>query len=224
MSQNPHDRTVVQPYLGFDCAQLSPTEAYRLLNHLVAPRPIAFVSTISADGIPNLAPFSFFMAGGLNPPSVAFSPLTNRHGQLKDTLQNIQATGEFTINVVSAGMQERVNIASIDFESDVSEWDRAGFTPAPTVRVRPARVAESVMAMECRLYQIVSHGDDVNSANYVIGEVVYFHIAQYLMVNGEIDPTQVNYISRMGGNWYDLVNSDSMFELSRPQSPKEMNT
>jgi flavin reductase (DIM6/NTAB) family NADH-FMN oxidoreductase RutF len=89
MSQNPHDRTVIQPYLGFDCAQLSPTAAYRLLNHLVAPRPIAFVSTISADGIPNLAPFSFFMAGGLNPPSVAFSPLTNRHGQLKDTLQNI---------------------------------------------------------------------------------------------------------------------------------------
>lgn len=74
MSQNPHDRTIVQPYLGFDCTQLSPTEAYGLLNHLVAPRPIAFVSTISADGLPNLAPFSFFMAGGLNPPSVAFSP------------------------------------------------------------------------------------------------------------------------------------------------------
>ncbi len=98
MSQNPHDRTIVQSYLGFDCAHLSPTEAYRLLNHLVAPRPIAFVSTISADGIPNLAPFSFFMAGGLNPPSVAFSPLINRHGQLKDTLQNIQATGEFTVS------------------------------------------------------------------------------------------------------------------------------
>ena len=101
MSQNPHDRTVVQPYLGFDCTKLSPTEAYRLLNHLVAPRPIAFGSTISADGIPNLDPFSFFMVGGLDPPSVAFSPTIDRREQLKDTLQNIQATGDGSLCFVS---------------------------------------------------------------------------------------------------------------------------
>jgi flavin reductase (DIM6/NTAB) family NADH-FMN oxidoreductase RutF len=216
MSQNSDDRTVMQSYLEFDCARLSSTQAYRLLNHLVAPRPIAFVSTVSADGIPNLAPFSFFMAGGLNPPSIAFSPLTNSHGQPKDTLQNIRATGEFTINVVSDGMQERVNITSIDFESSTSEWEQASFTPAPTVKVLPARVSESLIAMECRLHQIVSHGDGASSANYVIGEVVYFHVAEHLMVNGEIDPTQVNYISRMGGDWYARVNIDSMFQLSRP--------
>jgi flavin reductase (DIM6/NTAB) family NADH-FMN oxidoreductase RutF len=214
MSSN-HDNT--QSYLGFDCANLSPTEAYRLLNHVVSPRPIAFVSTLSADGVPNLAPFSYFMAGGLNPPSVAFSPTTNRHGKFKDTLQNIQATGEFTINVVSQGMQAQINIASLDFEPSVSEWEKAGFTPAPTAKVRPARVAESLMAMECRLFQIVSHGAGANAANYVIGEVVYFHIAQQLMENGEIDPTQVQYLSRMGGNWYDLVSANSMFELVRPQ-------
>jgi flavin reductase (DIM6/NTAB) family NADH-FMN oxidoreductase RutF len=214
MSPNTND---TQSYLGFDCANLSPAAAYRLLNHVVSPRPIAFVSTLSADGIPNLAPFSYFMAGGLNPPSIAFSPTTNRHGQPKDTLQNIRDIGEFVINVVSEGMQEGINIASLDFESNVSEWERAGFTPAPTQKVRPARVAQSLMALECRLFQIVSHGAGANAANYVIGEVVYFHIASQLMVNGEIDPTQVQYLSRMGGDWYDRVSADSMFELVRPQ-------
>ena len=206
-----------QSYWGFDGDDLSSAAAYRLLNHLVAPRPIAFVSTLSAEGIPNLAPFSYFMAGGLNPPSIAFSPTTNRHGQPKDTLQNIQATGEFTVNVVSDGMQDGINLASLDFEPSVSEWEQAGFTPAPTIKVRPARVAQSLMAMECRLFQIISHGTGANAANYVIGEVVYFHVAKSLMVNGEIDPTQVQYLSRMGGNWYDKVSADSMFELVRPQ-------
>jgi flavin reductase (DIM6/NTAB) family NADH-FMN oxidoreductase RutF len=155
------------PYLGFDCAQLAPMEAYRLLTNMVAPRPIAFVSTLSPEGIPNLAPFSFFMTGGINPPSVAFSPNTNRHGQPKDTLRNIQATGEFVINVVNQGMQTGVNLASREFPPEVSEWEQANFTPAPTVKVRPARVAESLMAMECRLYQIVPHGEGVNAANYI---------------------------------------------------------
>lgn len=203
--------------LGFDCAELAPMEAYRLLTHMVAPRPIAFVSTLSADGIANLAPFSFFMAGGSNPPSVAFSPNTNQQGQPKDTLRNIQEIGEFTINVVSQGMLEGVNVASISFDPNVNEWEQANFTPAPTVKIRPTRVAESLMAMECRLYQIVPHGSGANAANYVIGEVVYFHIAQHLIVNSEINATGVQYISRMGGNWYSHTNADSMFELMRPQ-------
>jgi flavin reductase (DIM6/NTAB) family NADH-FMN oxidoreductase RutF len=204
-------------YLSFDCAQLAPMEAYRLLTHMVAPRPIAFVSTLSLEGIPNLAPFSFFMAGGSNPPSVAFSPNTNQQGQPKDTLRNIQATGEFTINVVSQGMQDGINIASLPLDSEVSEWEQAKFTPAPTMKVRPARVAESLMVMECQLYQIVPHGKGVNAANYVIGEVVAFHVAKNLMTNGGIDATQVQYISRMGGDWYSQVTAQSMFELTRPQ-------
>lgn len=154
-------------YLGFDSADLSPTAAYRLLTHMVAPRPIAFVSTISLTGIPNLAPFSFFMAGGINPPSIAFSPNTNRHAQPKDTLRNIQETGEFVINIVSEGMQERMNITSLEFDREVSEWEKAGFTKAKTAKVRPPRVGESLMAMECKLYQIVSHGQGTNAANYV---------------------------------------------------------
>lgn len=204
------------PYLSFDCADLAPMEAYRLLTHMVAPRPIALVSTLSPEGLPNLAPFSFFMAGGSNPPSIAFSPNTNRHGQPKDTLRNIQATEEFVINLVSQGMQERMNMTSQELEYGISEWEQAGFTAAPTRKVSPARVAESLMAMECQLYQIVPHGKGVNAANYVIGEVVAFHVAKSLIINGEIDATQVRYISRMGGNWYSQVTAQSMFELTRP--------
>lgn len=192
-------------------------EAYHLLTNIVAPRPIALVSTLSSDGLPNLAPFSFFMAGGINPPSIAFSPTTNHQGQPKDTLRNIRATGEFVINLVSHGMQERVNLTSLELEYGISEWERAEFTPAPTQRVRPARVAESLMAMECKLYQIVSHGEGVSAANYVIGEVLVFHVAKHLTIDRKIDATQVQYISRLGGNWYDLVTADSMFELTRPQ-------
>lgn len=203
--------------MSFDCTELSIAENYRLLTNFVAPRPIAFVSTVSPAGVANLAPFSFFMAGGSNPPSVAISPNTNRHNKPKDTLQNIQVTGEFVINLVNKGMQESVNLTSVEYDYGISEWDKTEFTPIASVKVSPARVAESLMAMECRLYQIVPHGSGASAANYVIGEVIYFHIAEHLMVNGEIDATKVNYISRMGGNWYNQVDATSMFELPRPK-------
>lgn len=216
--------------MGLDASTLSLSESYRILSHCVAPRPIAFVSTRSPNGIPNLAPFSYFMAGGANPPSVVISPVT-RAGEPKDTLRNIQATGEYVINVVSYGIREVMNVTSLELPYGVSEWERSGLTPAPAVKVSPARVAECLLAMECRLYQVVPHGDGAISANYVIGEVVYFHIAKSLMVRGDshsdnhsdscsdIDPTRIDYIGRMGGNWYTRVTPQSMFELSRP--PKE---
>ena len=217
MSLDPNDQTIsTEAYLGFDCAQLSPTEAYQILTHCVAPRPIAFVSTVSPEGIPNLAPFSYFMAGGTNPPSVVFSPNTTQNDQPKDTLRNIQATGEYTINVVSYGMREQMNLTAANYPYGVSEREHSKFTPAPTVKVRPARVGESLLAMECRLHQIVPHGTGSTAANYVIGEVVYFHVAKDLMTDGKIDPTRVDYISRLGGEWYARADRASMFELPRP--------
>lgn len=204
-------------HLAIDPTIASSAEVYRLLNHCVSPRPIAFVSTISPQGIPNLAPFSYFMAGGTNPPSVAFSPNTRRDGQPKDTLRNIQAIGEYVINVVSYEMRDRMNLTSADFPSDVSEWEPSGFTPAPAIKVRPSRVLESPLAIECRLYQIVPHGSGAAAAKYVIGEVAYFHVAQELLVDGAIDAARVDYIGRMGGDWYTCANGDAMFELKRPQ-------
>lgn len=208
----------LQEFVGIDPSDLTPPEVYRLLLHHVAPRPIAFVSTLSKEGVPNLAPFSFFMAGGSNPPSVVVSPTNNRHGQPKDTLVNIRDTGEYTISVVSYFMAERMNQASADYPYGVSEWEKAGFVPAPSVKVKPARVAESLMAMECRLFQIVEHGGGPISANYIIGEVLYFHVARSLLLpDGRIDATRVDYIGRMGGDWYVRARPDAMFEMPRPQ-------
>jgi flavin reductase (DIM6/NTAB) family NADH-FMN oxidoreductase RutF len=196
---------------------LSPREAYALLLHCVSPRPIAFVSTLCPDGRPNLAPFSYFMAGGAHPPSVVISPTTARDGSPKDTLRNIEATGEYTISVVTRAMAERMNRASAEYPYGVSEWEEAGFAPAPARVVKPPRVAESPLALECRLHRIVPHGDGPLSANYVIGEVVCFHVAGSLRTaDGAVDPTRVDYVARMGGDWYARATPEAMFELPRP--------
>lgn len=204
------------PFLGVDPAELPPQDAYRLLLHCVAPRPIAFVSTLSPEGKPNLAPFSYFMAGGANPPSVVISPTTDRTGQPKDTLRNIEATGEYVIHVVTYAMREKMNLASAEYPYGVSEWEKAGFASASSVKVKPLRVAESPLAIECRLHQIVPHGDGPLSANYIIGEVVYFHVAQSLMDGDTLDARRVDYIARMGADWYARANEASMFALPRP--------
>jgi flavin reductase (DIM6/NTAB) family NADH-FMN oxidoreductase RutF len=196
---------------------LSETDRHRLLLHCVAPRPIAFVSTLSANDLPNLSPFSYFMAGGANPPSVVISPLTDRSGLPKHTHRNIVATGEYVINVVTFAMRERMNIASAEYPYGVSEWDEAGFAPAPSVRVKPPRVAESPLSIECQLFAIVPHGIGPLSANYIIGEVVHFHIADDLFTEeGAVDPRRVDYIARMGGDWYAHAEPSTLFEMPRP--------
>jgi flavin reductase (DIM6/NTAB) family NADH-FMN oxidoreductase RutF len=211
-------------FLGIDPAGLSKVEIYRLLLHCVAPRPIAFTSTLSPQGQPNLAPFSYFIAGGANPPSVIISPTTSRHGQPKDTLRNIRDTGEYVINVVTYAMRERMNLASAELPYGESEWEHSGFTPVPAVKVKPARVRESPLAIECRLFQIVPHGSGPLAANYIIGEVVYFHVARSILVDGTIDAQRIDYIARMGADWYARVSPEAMFEMTRPpqveKSPK----
>jgi flavin reductase (DIM6/NTAB) family NADH-FMN oxidoreductase RutF len=211
-------------FVGIDPAVLSAADGYRLLLHCVAPRPIALTSTLSPDGAPNLAPFSYFMAGGANPPSVAISPLTDRSGRPKDTLRNIEATGEYVINVVTHALREPMNRASAEFPYGVDEWREAGLTPVPSVRVKPPRVLESPLAMECRRFRIVPHGDGPLAANYVIGEVVYFHVARSLIPDPEpgtaaaaaVDARGADYIARMGGDWYARADAAALFEMPRP--------
>jgi flavin reductase (DIM6/NTAB) family NADH-FMN oxidoreductase RutF len=156
------------------------------------------------------------MAGGANPCSVVISPLTSRTGAPKDTLRNITETGEYVINVVTYAMRDKMNTASAEWPYGVDEWEKAGFTPAPSVKVKPNRVAESPLAIECRLFQVVPHGDGPLSGNYVIGEVVYFHVSTDLMDEGALDATRIDYISRMGADWYGRANAEAMFELPRP--------
>lgn len=199
-----------------DPATTEPAEVYSLLVGCVIPRPIAFVSSLSSNGIPNLAPFSFFNAGGAHPPSLVFSPVTSGAGRNKDTLNNVRATREYVVHISPWGLRERMNQASADYAPEVDEFVEAGFTKVASKKVKAWRAAECPVAMECRLFQIVEHGAGPLRANYVIGEVVYFHILESLFVNGRIDAAALDAIGRLGGPMYTHVTKESMFNLPRP--------
>ncbi len=199
-----------------DPAAADPAAVYSLLVGCVVPRPIAFVSSLSADGVANLAPFSFFNAGGAHPPSLVFSPVTSGAGRNKDTLNNVRATREYVVHLAPWGLREKMNQSSADYPPEVDEFVEAGFTKVASKKVKPWRVAESPVAMECRLFQIVEHGSGPFRANYVIGEVVYLHIAEFLFVDGRIDPLALDPIGRLGGPMYTRVTRESMFNLPRP--------
>lgn len=200
-------------FLGIDPSELLVSDVNRLLLHCVSPRPIAFTSTISPDGISNLAPFSYFTLGGANPPSVVISPLTGKAGEPKDTLRNIEETGEFVINVVTYDMRDRMNQSSLKYPFGVSEWEDAGFTSIPSEKVSPPRIMESPLGLECKLYKIIKHGMGPLSANYVIGEVIYFHVSRDIMPDGVIDPSKIDYLARLGGDWYARMDQNAIFEM-----------
>jgi len=202
-----------------DPASADPSEVYALLVGVVVPRPIAFVSSLSADGVPNLAPFSFFNAGGAHPPSLVFSPVTSGAGRDKDTLNNVRATREYVVHIAPWGLREKMNQSSAEYAPEVDEFVEAGFTKVASKKVKAWRVAECPVAMECRLFQIVEHGSGPFRANYVIGEVVYMHIRESLFVNGRIDAVALDAIGRLGGPMYTHVTKESLFNLARPAQP-----
>lgn len=192
---------------------------FHTLLSCVMPRPIAFVSTISADGVRNLAPFSFFNAVGSNPPAVIFSPSTRADGTQKDTINNLRECPEMVVHVVPYAIQAAMNQASAQYLPETDEFDRCGFTPLPSRFVKPARVAESAVQMECKLIRIVPVGDGPLSANICIGEVLCFHVADgYLLDNQTVDVDKIDLISRMGGDWYATIRD--RFELGKPAAPE----
>lgn len=187
---------------------------------IVAPRPIAFVSTLNAEGRGNLAPFSFFNAGGHSPPSCVISCGRDRHGRTKHTLDNIEVTHEYVINVCTRELAERINKTSFEYPPDVDEFDVAGFTRAPSLRVKPPRVAESPIQLECKLFQIIPHGPaGPGQSNYIIGEIVMIHAAESVCVDGIPDERLVHLVARMGADRWMEVRDDAVFPLPRPTSP-----
>src|SRR5712671_6699963 len=164
-------------------------DIYKLMVGVIVPRPIAFVSTISTDGVLNLAPFSFFTGISANPPVICFSPMVRgTDGATKDTLRNIEATKEFVVNVVSEDFASQMNICSTEFTPDVDEFAASGLTPLASDLVKPPRVKESRVNMECRLVQIVTISDKPLGGSLVIGEVLRFHVADELFWDFKIDP------------------------------------
>jgi flavin reductase (DIM6/NTAB) family NADH-FMN oxidoreductase RutF len=193
--------------------------SYLLLNRLVAPRPIALVSSLAGNGLGNLAPFSFFSLGGANPPSAVFCPLNDRHGKAKDSLINIRETKEYVINIVTRTMAEKVNQSSWNYARGVDEFDQAGLTRATSRVVAAPRVEESPVAMECRLFQVVEHGQGALASSYIIGEIVHIHVDDAVLTGGMPDPVKLDQVGRCGADYYTHVTAGSMFELGRPEGP-----
>lgn len=199
-------------YQSFTLADMEPLAVYSLLTNIVVPRPIALVSTVSESGVRNLAPFSYFNLGGSQPPSVVISIGTLPDQREKDSLRNIKETGEYVVNMVLMDSVEKMNITSVGFESDIDEWERSGYQGVESECVAPERVLECPIHMECRLFEIVSHGHMPGSANYVIGEVVKAHVStDWADRLDEFAP-----ISRLGGPNYLDLNSGNRFSLERP--------
>ena len=193
----------------------APRDVYRLMTAMIVPRPIAFVSTLSGTGVRNLAPFSFFTAVSANPPVVCFSPMIRgADGSKKDTLLNIEATGEFVINIVSEEFALKMNACSAEVGPEVDEFALSGLTPGDSELVAPPRVVESHACMECRLLQVVHVSALPLGGSLVLGEVLLFHADEGLFDNFSLPPGRLRPIGRMGGSTY--ARTTDRFEMPRP--------
>jgi len=197
-------------------------ELYGILLNSVAPRPIAWVSTLSASGQPNLAPFSFFNVMCVDPPLLGFCPGLREpkqadapHGEPKDTLRNIRETQEFVVNIVTYDLLRPMNVTSGEYDPSVNEFELAKVTPAPSRLVRPARVAESPVSFECKLHQILDFSPAPTSGSLVIGEIVAIHLDDAHIKDGRLDRNSLDLIGRMGGIQY--TRTTERVELARPK-------
>ena len=203
-----------------DLHELNPVEKQYYLQHVIAPRPICFASTIDKEGIVNLSPFSFFNLFSTTPPIVIFSPSRRvRNNTIKHTLENVMEVPEVVINIVTFDMVQQVSLASCEYPKGINEFVKAGFTEIPATLVRPPMVKESKVNLECRVNEIKSLGTEGGAGNLVICEVVRMHIDDSLLdENKKIDQRKINHVARLGNNWYCLVNETNLFEVDKPNT------
>jgi flavin reductase (DIM6/NTAB) family NADH-FMN oxidoreductase RutF len=200
---------------------LAHKDLYGLLLNSVAPRPIAWVSTVSAAGQLNLAPFSFFNVVSVDPPLLGFSPgrrpsrQDESHGETKDTLRNIRETEEFVVNIVTYELAEAMNLTSGEYDASVNEFEVAKVAPEPSKVVRPPRVAESPVSFECKLYQILDFSAAPTGGSLVIGEIVSIHINDANLTEGRLDRNSLDLIGRLGGIQY--TRTTDRFDMVRPK-------
>lgn len=203
-------------------SDLSHKDLYNILLNSVAPRPIAWVSTASASGQLNLAPFSFFNVACVDPPLLAFAPGLRRskkveasRGEAKDTLRNIRDTREFVVNIVNYELAEAMNVTSGEYDASVDEFELAKLTPQTSTIVRPPRVAESPVSFECKLHQIIDFSPAPTSGSLVIGQIVSILINDAHLTDGKLDRNSLDLIGRMGGLQY--TRTTERFEMVRPK-------
>ncbi len=205
--------------MTIDPRQQSVKDNYKLMIGSILPRPIAFVSTISKDGKLNLAPFSFFTGITSKPMTVAFAPGRKKGGLKKDTLVNIEQTGEFVVNVVTEEIVSAMNETATDFPPEINEFEQAGFTPQPSDKVLPPRVKESPVNMECKLMEIIHIGpEEPGGGSLVIGEVICFHVADDLINDGRIDTGLLKPVGRLAGVEYTTLGTRFALERKRFRS------
>ncbi|HET8574052.1 MAG TPA: flavin reductase family protein [Edaphocola sp.] len=197
---------------------ISTKQFHQYLLGSVAPRPICFASTVDKDGRPNLSPFSFFNAFGSKPPILIFSPARRvRNNTIKHTLENIRETMEVVINVVNYNMVQQTSLASCEYPKEINEFEKSGFTPIASELVRPFRVKESPVSLECKVLNIIETGQEGGAANLIICEVVCMHLNDDVLDdNGQIDPHKIDLVARMGLDYYCRASGDAVFEVPKP--------
>ena len=199
---------------------LKTIEVQNFLQHVIAPRPICFASTIDADGNINLSPFSFFNLFSTNPPVVIFSPARRvRDNTTKHTLQNVLEIPEVVINIVTYDMVQQASLSSCEYPKDVDEFIKAGFTKEPSQIVRPPRVKESPVQMECKVIEVKHLGTEGGAGNLIFAEILMIHVNENILGdNGKIDQRKLDLVARLGDNWYARVNADNLFEVEKPHT------
>lgn len=202
----------------FDLSLLPTAEKQYYLQQIVAPRPICFASTIDKEGHVNLSPFSFFNVFSAQPPVVIFSPARRvRDNTTKHTLENVKDIPEVVIHMVTEDMVQQQSLASCEYPRGVSEFIKAGFTPEPAVKVRPPMIKECKVKMECRVQEIKPLGTEGGAGNLVICEVLLLHIDDSLLdQDKKMDPRRLPLVARLGGDWYTVVNEQSLFQVAKP--------
>lgn len=214
------DQKYIQEFLTVEPGDVSTRSLHGYLLGATSPRPIAFASTISPGGIPNLAPFSFFNVFSSNPPTLIFSPARRVQGNTtKHTLENIIRTPEVVVNTVSYDIVQQMNLASSEYPDGVNEFEKAGFTQLASDLVLPPRVGESPVQMECKVTEIkplASHG---GSGNLIFCKVLKLHVNKRILdENGHINPSKIDLVGRMGGAWYSRTSGQSAFQVGKPSA------
>jgi len=195
-------------------------EVQNFLNYVIAPRPICFASTIDLKGNVNLSPFSYFNLFSVNPPVIIFSPSRKvRDNSTKHTFENLLEVPEVAINIVTYNMVQQVSLSSCEFPKDTDEFIKTGFTKEPSSIIKPPRVKESPVQLECKVLEIKSLGKEPGAGNLIIAEVLLMHINENILdTNGKIDQQKLDLVARLGGNWYARVNKDNLFEVEKPHT------
>ena len=204
--------------LTIDPIELGNPKAHHYLLGAVGPRPICFASTIDSKGNRNLAPFSFFNVFSSNPPVAIFSPArSGRTGKQKDTYNNVKQVSEVVINLVNYNMVEQMSLSSSPYQPNVDEFIKSGFTPIASETIRPYRVKESPVQMECDVFNIMELGENGGAGNLIMCKIKKIHIQDDILDNNNmIDQHKIDLVSRMGGNWYCRSDKNSMFEITKP--------